>query len=341
MKYSIRLSFWVLVLAFAFASPCSAQSTPADPEQQVTKTVVYVLGPTWIEQKKISSVQGPSLQQEISLGKDPAASTVWLKSLKIETLDDHGPVKTSEFICHAWLEIKDRDLNYKRPLYMTQGLGRQVNLPSGYGMRVDNLRSFSLLRVQALNSDAAPAFNARYRMTVKYIEDEDAQKFGLKNLRSVFMSIWNKDAAAKNQKIALQSNSKDSQADDHQCTAGTPNSDSFMVPPGHHVYFKVYNDRNHSIYNGGRVILFNKHMHRFGESVDLIDQTTGKVVLPAFVPNARNLAVTGKLDTISYIDKGLSIDPTHTYALKAVYNNSTNEPVMGMALIELYISDEK
>jgi hypothetical protein len=334
--------FFVVVLALAFANPCCAQSTSVDPEERVTKTAVYTLGPTRIERAESpSSMIGVPLDQDVALGKDPLTSIVWLKGLQIEAFDERGRVKARDFICHAGLGVKPRQSidDHGLPaikslhggLIVPTGVDGGLALPPGYAMRVDNLKSSTFLRVQAMNANVVPAFNARYRITVKYIGNEDAQKLGLKNIRVIHPSIYGNEVAVKNSETAPVS-------DPIQC-ASASNPLLFTIPPGRHTYLKVL-DHYHPIYEGGKVLAVVRHMHAYGESVDLIDQTTGKSVLPDLAPIAGNLVLAARSDALSKYDEGIPIDPTHTYAVKAVYNNVTDKPVQGMAILDMYMTKE-
>ena len=351
MMQSFKHFVVVLALTLVFASPCCAQSPDVNAEEQATKTTVFMLGPTRIEQKKILSMQGPTLREDILLGNDPLKSTIWLKSLRVETFDDQGPLKTGEFICHSRLKIKARDPQDKQTLSSIRSLGAGTVLPLGYGMRLDNLKSSPMLLLQTLNVNAAPAFNARFRMTVKYIEDEDAKKLALKSTYGVLVAVLKKDVDAQNHEGALQSKNPNFESGVHQCSdddldPNTPMSDSaisdtttFMVPPGRHTYLTVLG-REHPIYKGGRILMLARHYHAYGESVDLIDQTTGDVILPSLASNMNQPALTAKIDTPPKYTGGVLINPSHTYAIRAVYNNTTNEPVVGMGIVTPYIADE-
>jgi hypothetical protein len=334
---SFRSIVVIAVLTLAFANPCCAQSTPVDPEEQATKTAIFTLGPTRIEHKKIPNMQGPMVDQDISLGKDPS-SPVWIKSLQVETFGDHGPIGTGEFICHSSLIINNRKSDEKEPLSSIGGLGRAIVLPAGYAMRLDNLKSSAFLRVQILNMNAAPAFNAIYHMTVKYIEDEDARKLGLKNIRNVHLGISKKDVDAQNLKEISWSKSPDTKEDLAQCSDDDGHPMMFTIPPGRHTYTKAL-DRDHPLYKGGKILIYVRHAHLYGESVDLIDQTTGEVVGGA-APTVNMTAFGARADIVSKFANGVPVNPSHTYAIRTVYNNTTNAPVSGMALIHLYVADK-
>ena len=364
MMHSFRHSLAAFVLVLGFAGPCSAQSTLVDPEESVIKTAVFTLGPTRIEHKKIFSMQGPTLKKYIILQNDPETFVVWLKSLKIETFNDEGPINTTEFICHARLEIEKRGQENSNPTdnisrYPLQSIGGGVTLPVGYGIPFDSLKSPTFLFVRSMNSNAAPAFNVRYRMTIKYIKNADAQKLGLKPIHSILLNILNKDSIMEDRPPTLQSKNPDAEdmeammqshmaalrakypsamADIQQCGNGTATSGNFMVPPGHHEYIRVLN-RDNPLYKGGRIHAFIRHLHAYGESVDLIDQTTNRAVWPEPSPHVGYPASAKTNEFFSSLD-GIPLDPSHTYAIKAVYNNTSDAPIDGMGAMALYVADE-
>ena len=347
MMHFFRHSFIAFALVLTFANPICAEPPSLLPgpeenaakEEQATKTAVYILGPAWIEQKKILSMEGQKLEQKISLINDPGVSSVWLKSLTIEILDENGTIKTADFLCHGVLKMDYRNVHDKQHSSLVPSLGYGVTLPAGYGMPYDDLKTSALLRVVTLNLNAAPAFNARYRATVKYISNEDAKKLGLKSIHSLHVSITREDIVAQNRMLALPTETNNMQDDPNLCDHGNPSPNNFIVTPGRHTYTKVF-PHDHPIYRGGRIYTYMRHLHAYAESVELIDQTTGKTVLPAAPPEAGDLAASPKTYLVVSIPEGVSIDPSHTYAIRTVYNNTTNESVNGMAQLGLYISGE-
>ena len=212
-------------------------------------------------------------------------------------------------------------------------------------MRIDNSKSYSYLRVKIMDDKPTHVFNVRYRMTVKYIEDKDAEKLGIKNIHNIPLIFMKKDVEDQKQEVVTQSENHDAQADPEQCTEGHDDPFMFVVPPGRHTFVRVL-DRKNPIYKGGRILLYSMHVHAYGESVNLLDETTGKAILPNSVPDFTKLVMLKKTNPAlyasysSYLGAGIPIDPSHTYALKTVYDNTGNRPVEGMSLIHLYVAGQ-
>jgi hypothetical protein len=80
------------------------------------------------------------------------------------------------------------------------------------------------------------------------------------------------------------------------------------------------------------------HLHPFGESLELIDLTTGESVFKA---TARNYPERVAVEKISYYasEEGLRIPRRHEYEIVAVYNNTTDHDIDSMAVMYLYLRD--
>ena len=112
----------------------------------------------------------------------------------------------------------------------------------------------------------------------------------------------------------------------------------WYVPPGRHVYrYKVKNIANSVLFDT-RAHYIGAHLHPFGESLELLDLTTGESV---FKSVAENLPDRIALDYITHYSsvEGIPIDPDHEYELVAVYNNTTGGDVDSMAVMYMYLED--
>ena len=107
----------------------------------------------------------------------------------------------------------------------------------------------------------------------------------------------------------------------------------WYVPPGRHEYRHrlkplkmTFDTRAHYIY---------AHLHPFGESLELIDLTTGRSI---FKSTAHNYADQIAVEEITHYSsqEGLPILRDHDYEIVAIYNNTTGHEIDSMAVMYLY-----
>lgn len=129
--------------------------------------------------------------------------------------------------------------------------------------------------------------------------------------------------------------------------AGSPLSSSetglemtghWYVPPGRHVYRHRLGKLDDKIRFDTRVHFIASHLHPFGESLELIDLTTGESVFKA---TARNFPGRIAVEEITHYSssQGLAIQRDHEHEIVAVYNNTTDQDVDSMAVMYLYLHD--
>ncbi len=104
----------------------------------------------------------------------------------------------------------------------------------------------------------------------------------------------------------------------------------FIVPPGVHVYrSKTYS------FDSQKILYFaNVHVHSYAKSVQLIDLTMENEAINLPVKTGHHGEL---LDTSAFSsEKGVTLYANHSYQMVTTYDNTSDHPVMGMALIYLY-----
>ena len=80
------------------------------------------------------------------------------------------------------------------------------------------------------------------------------------------------------------------------------------------------------------------HLHPYGESLELIDLTTGESVFRATAHNYPDQVAVENITHYSSVE-GLPIYHDHDFEIVAVYNNTTSQDVDSMAVMYLYVHD--
>ena len=112
----------------------------------------------------------------------------------------------------------------------------------------------------------------------------------------------------------------------------------WYVPPGRHIYRHRLAPLSNRIPFDTTVHYIASHLHPFGESLELIDLTTGKTVFKA---TAHNFPDRVAIEEITHYSsrEGLTIDRSHEHELVAIYNNTTDQDIDSMAVMYLYLHD--
>jgi hypothetical protein len=80
------------------------------------------------------------------------------------------------------------------------------------------------------------------------------------------------------------------------------------------------------------------HLHRFGQSIALIDETTGKTLW-----TGKASYEGGQISAVSSYSssEGIEVRPDHSYRVVAEYYNWTQENASGMAVLRTYVAPEE
>jgi hypothetical protein len=112
----------------------------------------------------------------------------------------------------------------------------------------------------------------------------------------------------------------------------------WYVPPGRHVYRYRLGRLDATIPFDTRAHYIASHLHPYGESLELIDLTTGQSVFKAIASNYPDRVAVQNITHYSSRE-GIPIYGQHEYEIVAVYDNPTGEDVDSMAVMYLYLHD--
>ncbi len=325
------LKTWAIVAGICLM-PMLAQA--ADTEQSLMRKSTFDLGPVHIDRKYIS-MTGPVRTDKVSLMPGAAEGKLWVKGFRVDIADDKGAPQSSEYLCHAWLELDKSGARGQQLLTISEGLD-EMTFPDGYAMPVINRTDNAGLMAQALNNNEGTDKQLTYKLTVSYLDDAAARQLKITPLRGITAAVMAKDANTGSGTEICRA--EDGILAPPPAKGETPSIVHFDVPPGRHEYTSII-PRSNEIYQGGAVHYIKLHLHPYGESVSLIDKTTGKTLWTGHVKTGDRRVLLTDVDYYSSAE-GFTIDPAHEYAVKTIYNNTTDKLTDAMAVLRVYLSDD-
>ena len=323
-----RSATWLLaVLVFSvFALPdpgtASENSSTAEP-----KTVELLLEGFHIDRKYIS-MEGPQKKMPI-MSALPSDSTLWVKSMAVEMLDEeHEPI-SPEFLCHAWLSYRSPESGGM--LTVSQGT-EAVNLPEGFAFPVPNRADNRVMLIGMVENNNYEEIDqqAAMKYTIGYYTDEDARNLGLEALKPLNL-VARPDASAVHPGEPRMAGMQ---------------SHHWLVPPGRHTYTSpvvrpMYQTPGNPLGIGAntRIHVMRVHLHGYGESVALLDKTTGETIWTGYAKNANGLRQILRSDSYSDVE-GIPLHRDHQYELEIVYDNPTDQPIDAMGAFRAFVSGD-
>jgi hypothetical protein len=334
------IAFFLVPLLLAFAPPAGGatpetavasgspsadlQAMQAGPE---LKSLEFLLEGFHIDKKYIS-MEGP--QKKMSIGSAlPPESTVWVRSMSVEMVDAESEAISAEFLCHAWL-------SYRSPegggmLTVSQGT-ESVTLPEGFAFPVPNTSGNRVMLIGMVENNNYDVIDqsAAMKYTIGYYSDEDAQRLGLKALKPLNM-VARPDAPAVHPGA-------------HHVRG--LHSHHWLVPPGRHTYTSpvvrpMFQAPGNPLGIGTntRIHFMRVHLHGYGESVALLDKTTGETLWRGYAKNADGLRQILRSDFYSDVE-GVPLYRDHRYELEIVYDNPTDKPIDAMGAFRAFVSGD-
>ncbi|MCH7592204.1 MAG: hypothetical protein IH989_05450 [Planctomycetes bacterium] len=274
-------------------------------------------------------MEGPEKKLLVKSAWENEGPEIWVKSMTVEILDEEREPLSAEFLCHAWLAFRSPDRGGM--LTVSQGT-KTVTLPDGYAfvMPNDPETRLTLIGMVENNNHEVIDQKAIMKYTIGYYSDEEARKSKLKRLETLNM-VGRPDAPAVHHQSPMKPHLK---------------PHHWMVPPGRHTYRSaltrpMFRSPGNSlgISEGTRIHFMRPHLHGYGESVALIDKTTGETIWKGFAENAKELRHIVSVDIYSDAD-GIPLYPSHQYELEIVYDNPTQKPIDAMGALRAFVSVE-
>jgi hypothetical protein len=291
-----------------------------------TETVEFFLDGFHID-KKYLSMRGPQKKLHVKSKFPAEEKAVWIKSMAVAMLDEkHAPI-SDEYLCHAWFGYRSA----KGGGMMTVSQGTMgMTLPDGFAFRMPNGKNVRMVltgMVENNNYDEIDQ-SAAMKYTIGYYGDEEAKKFGVKELIPLNM-VGRPEAEPFHPHMHIKEGM---------------NHHHWLVPPGRHTYRSSIVRPKFTkpgsplgLDKDTRIHFLRVHLHGYGESVALIDKTAKKTVWTGYARNAQGIRHIVSTDFYSDVD-GLPLYHDHEYELEVVYDNPTTEPIDAMGALRAFVA---
>lgn len=298
-----------------------------------------------------------------------ARELLWLKSVKLEVLDENGQVlPTDEFFCHSTIDV-DLDFRSKvfpeseqpgsmRHIVLSQGQ-TEFSFPRGYGLPVASDETWRFI-FQAINRDSDKHRRVKQRCVLSFVRDAELV-YPIKALFWYYPVI----------NVVIDRNSPEAAQQEHNmcpdCSLmsdGVPAPSSmksmifsdelgrkqighWVVPPGTHTYTSpvttITSPANADFSAiDRRVHLVMAHVHPYCEKFSLVecDGKNRKEVISIKARTQSKPLQILHIDTLSS-SEGIPLLAGKNYELEATYVNPTAQPQDSMAGMAIYCADTK
>ncbi len=315
-----------MLLVFGLGFLCRAFAAEAVSDDNALKSKSFTLAPVQID-RLYEPNKGPLSTQAVNLGDKSDGGYLWVKDVSLKITDTQGNTILPRYLCHSRVQFVSPEND--APLTLSQGM-LDLELPEGYAIRVKNTPEDVLLLAQTMNDDASTKKTLIYTFSIHYYSDAYAQAHRIKPLRQLQLYVNANDAVDSSTHQQSKGN-KPLCASGSMCGSGP----MFYVPPGRHTYSSIISSDKLSDFT---VHFIKLHLHTYGESLSLVDDTTHKILWKGLGTTDANGTMVTKTDHYSSLT-GFHIDPSHTYRLETVYNNTSNHLTDAMAIVRLYFED--
>lgn len=330
----------------------------------------------FVIEKQFGSMQGPSQTYPVALEAD-SKDIVWLQAVRNRALSDHDESLSEEFLCHSNLALAGSREQMQRtndlfratpstdPRIFTLVQGRNdIVLPPGYAFPVaagEPLRFDSM--VINKNWTDLP-LDVVVETTIDYAlgSELDTNPRALFKRRLFTYLEVEKDDHTPDHTAHQHSGSASTAAGSSHHYPGAGLSDTgeglaqqasglvghdqkgreytfhWFIDPGRHEFTS---DVSSQLALPFKTTLnyATAHLHPYGESVRIVDRTTGEKVIELAARQYSDDRI-GIAEMEQYSNsEGITFDPEHRYELVTTYNNTTDKPIDAMAILYLYFRD--
>ena len=352
------LVFGVIASLFMVA----ADGPPAANQTTRTESQIFVMDQVY------KSMFGPNDTDQMTLLSTAVPEVLWVTAIEAKIVGGDGETPESpEYFCHSVFANLNSQPTYQRKVLkrrrpglasklftLVQGV-TEIRFPDGYGMPVLSNDQFAS-HVMVMNpTERDHPVEVGVDSEIEFVRSSDLRR-KMKPLvllplvtkvpvedehvdHSAHQHGGDQTCLATDEDVAVSvDRAQETGSPVTVSKAGIKETGHWYVPPGRHVYRHRLerlglgaDTTAHHIY---------AHLHPFGESLELIDLTTGETVFKAEANNYSDHVAVERISQYSSQD-GLLIHRDHDYEIVAVYNNTTNHDVDSMAVMYLYLLDPR
>jgi len=311
------------------------------------------------------SMFGPADTDRVTLLQTDEPEVLWITAVRSDIVGADGETpESAEYFCHSVLarhgkpqpdrlrQLQQLGLSVqnRKMFTLVQGLN-EIRFPQGFGIPVFSNDQFDIVAMVMNPSEPEEPVRVGIDSRIEYVRASELDR-EIKPLFLVPLVLMVPLEGADADHSTHQHGGDETclAADSASPTArsvegsvpishvSTTHSGHWYVPPGRHTYrYRLAPLRNRINFDT-KVHYIASHLHPFGESLELIDLTTGESVFKATAHNFPNRVAVEKITHYSS-GEGLTIDRSHEHELVAVYNNTTDQDVDSMAVMYLYLRD--
>jgi hypothetical protein len=313
------------------------------------------------------SMLGPFNNAVAPILDQPNPELLWLTGYRTQVVDaEAGQRISQEYMCHVNLDLVEVDKHNERfdkssPMLqdriftLTQGQ-QEVRLPPGFGVplmsdeklyfatQVLNLNKpdisidvrqqteLTFLRDSELTRPITPMYlRAIQVFKVMEGEGEEGAHYGFE---------LGEDSEARGGGCAIGQSAMGAEAwEVADAASGTRFTPHWVVEPGPETS-ETNVTRYLNLESDTRVHFIGAHMHPYGESLEFVDLTDGRVIFEAVVKNTTTRVGLQHIGSMTS-EEGIPLYKDHQYGLISKYNNPTDEPTDAMASMFLYMEDSR
>lgn len=337
-----------LFLASIFHSPQTVQAAKSIPTHKVELNLPTIT----IDNKLTQMMAGPFKLKKFKLPKQDQSKPIWIKRLSVQLTDPNNKDMT-EFLCHALIHTEPKELStsevrkrmrigpiHNHISFVSQGM-TTIAFPEGFALKTASMATHPIGFMGMVTTyDHVPRkIDLNYTASLEYYRDEIAKKHNVTPLRMV--SLFSRHNIGSN---GLGAKGKTHKIEPHHHHPGHTTTTHWMVPPGEWTYvsdvgFDKLFERE-KLTSEVQVHFIRIHLHPYGESVELINETTGELVWKGTAKTHEERAELLHVDTYSS-KTGIRFNPKHKYKIRTVYKNTTDYTVNAMSNVRLYIADKE
>lgn len=364
----------VAFLAFSSDTPRPAPPEPEDgaPGKPTLTEELYkeLLSDRYHVNRKYRSMKGPYSQQEFQLGEGEEAELLWITGYRAVMVDGDGETPMpQEFMCHSNLDLDPRQHNRlfgsRNPIsgrLFTLSQGQlEIHLPEGFGLPVLSTEALELTtQVLNLNHDEITV-DVRHKVKIDYVRQKDLgvpikplfplAVYGLASLEEEPLTFGRLDDARESSgegeehaggeedhgpSCLVRSNAATHEYED---PFGRRFTGHWVVEPGREVNRTLVTEILDLPFDT-TVHYIAVHLHPFAESLELRDLTTGESVFKSRVRPAEKGIGIRHVDYFSSRE-GVALFKGHDYELVSVYDNTSGEEQDSMAVMYMYLLDQR
>ena len=316
-------------------------------------------------QRIYPSMFGPTDTDRVTLLQTDEPEVLWITAVRSDIVGADGETpESAEYFCHSVLarhgkappervrQLRKLGLSVqdRKMFTLVQGLN-EIRFPRGFGIPVFSNDQFDVLAMAMNPKEREQPVHVGVDSRIEYLRASELdQEMKPLFLVPLVLMVPRETASADHSThhhggddTCLDTDSAEhvvtsvegSVPESHESATHTGH---WYVPPGRHTYRQRLAPLRHRIQFDTNVHYIASHLHPFGESLELIDLTTGDTVFKAVARNFPNRVAVENITHYSSRE-GLAIDRTHEHELVAVYNNTTDQDIDSMAVMYLYVGD--